>query len=119
MTFTMPPHPSTPSAYVQVQATAQPASRGSSPPRASTALSGSVPAGAPPTPPNVGQTIAPAAGAAGMSDVARSSAPPAGHVAAASDNGGQLASPNVPGGTNHAPATGPTPHPFSAPIKKD
>lgn len=119
MMFTMPPQLPTPPAYVQVQATAQPAQRGNQPSDPSMASSSSAPAGAPQTPPNVGQTIAPAAGAAGMSDVARSSAPPAGHVAVASDNGGQLASPNVPGGTNHAPDVGPTPQSFGAPIKKD
>ena len=119
MMFTMPPPPHTPPAYVQVQATAQPAQRGNQPSDPSMASSSSAPAAAPQTPPGVGQSVAPAAGAPGMSDAARSSAPPAGHVAAASDNGGQLASPNVPGGTNHAPDVGPTPQPFSAPIKKD
>lgn len=119
MMFTMPPHPPVPPAYVQLQATAQPAQRGNQPSDPSMGSASSAPAGAPQTPLNAGQTIAPAAGAARMSDVARSSAPLAGHVAAASDNGGQLASPNVPGGTNHAPDVGPTPHSFSAPIKKD
>ena len=64
------------------------------------------------------QAVAPAAGAAGTSDAAKSAAAGS-HGAPASDNGGQLASPNVPGGVNHAPAEGPKSESFSAPIKKD
>ena len=109
----------TPPAYVQVQATAQPAAPGRQPYDPSRPSPNSAPAGAPQTPPNVGRSVAPAAGTAGSSDVAQSSAPPAGHVAAGSDNGGQLASPNVPGGVNHAPNEGPKSESFSAPIKKD
>ena len=113
------PLPDSPPAYVQVQATAQPAAPGNQPYDPSRPSPSSAPAGAPQTPPATGQTVAPAAGAAGTSEAARSSAPPSGHVAAGSDNGGQLAGPDVPGGTNHAPNVGVTPQPFSAPIKKD
>ncbi len=83
MTPYIHPNPSTPPAYVQVQATA------------------------------------PAAGAAGTSDVAKSSAPPSGRAAAASDNGGQRAGTAVPGGTNHAPDVGKKPDSFSKPIHAD
>lgn len=74
----------------------------------------------PPTPPAYVQvqTVAPNAGAAGQSDAARSSALPSGRVATGSDNGGNLASPAVPGGVNHAPNTGATPGSFSKPIAK-
>ena len=74
----------------------------------------------PPAPPAYVQVqaVAPNAGAAGQSDAARSSATPTGRVAAGSDNGGNRASPAVPGGVNHAPNKGPAPGSFSAPITK-
>ena len=106
-----------PPAYVLVQA--QPAAPGTQPSDPSTPSANSAPAGAPRQPPNAGQSVAPSAGAAGMSDVAKSSAPPTGHVAAASDNGGSLAGKDVPGGVNHAPVEGKKPDSFSGPIKKD
>ena len=61
--------------------------------------------------------VAPAAGAAGSSDAA-SSAAPTGRGATRSDNGGQLASKAVPGGTNKAPAQGAKSGSCSAPISK-
>ena len=108
-----------PSAYVQVQATAQPAGPGNRPADPSVPSPNSAPAGAPQPPPNTGQAVAPAAGAAGQSEAATTSATPAGHVAPASDNGGNLAGKDVPGGVNHAPAEGKPAQSFSAPIKKD
>ena len=62
--------------------------------------------------------VAPAAGAAGMSDAASSAAAGGRRAGVASDNGGQLASRAVPGGTNKAPVKGPKPGSFSAPIAK-
>ena len=63
--------------------------------------------------------VAPNAGAAGSSDVAKSAAPSTAKSGVASDNGGQLAGSAVPGGVNHAPVTGSTPQSFSAPAKKE
>ena len=63
------------------------------------------------------QSVAPNAGAAGTSDSAASSAPSTGQGTTRSDNGGQLASKAVPGGTNKAPVTGRKPESFSKPIK--
>ncbi len=63
--------------------------------------------------------VAPNAGAAGSSDAGRSAASSTAKSGVASDNGGQLAGPAVPGGVNHAPVTGPTPPSFSGPVKKD
>ena len=86
------PLPQAQPAYVQVQATAQPAGKGTQPYDPSPASPNSAAAGAPRTPPVTGQVVAPNAGAAGQSEAARSSAAPSGRVAAASDNGGNRAS---------------------------
>ncbi len=76
------------------------------------------PAAASPTTPQL-QPVAPNAGAAGDSAAGASSVPPAGRRAPGSDNGGQLAGSDVPGGRNHAPAEAAPAQSFSAPIKKD
>ncbi len=62
--------------------------------------------------------VAPAAGAAGGSDAASTATPGGRHAAVSSDNGGQLASRAVPGGTNKAPAKGAPSGSFSKPIVK-
>lgn len=113
--------PEPPPAYIQVQApgaTARPDGNGPTPrqPEATSPLS--APARVPTPPPRRDTAVAPAAGAAGTSEVARSSALPQGHEAAASDNGGNMPGAAVPGGVNHAPNEGPKPGSFSGPIKK-
>lgn len=113
--------PEAPPAYIQVQApgaTAQPGGNGPTPrqPEATSPLS--APARAPTRPPARDSSGTSAAGAAGTSAVAQSSAPPSGHAAAASDNGGNLPGAAVPGGVNHAPNQGGKPGSFSGPIKK-
>ena len=62
--------------------------------------------------------VAPAAGAAGSSDTSASASSVGRRTTKPPANGGQLAGPAVPGGTNKAPTTTPKPSSFSAPIKK-
>jgi hypothetical protein len=65
------------------------------------------------------QPVAPNAGAAGDAGSGTTSKAAQGKQGTGSDNGGQLAGSDVPGGRNHAPAEGAPAQSFSAPIKKD
>ena len=72
-----------------------------------------------PTPSTVPATpVAPNAGASGDAAAGSTAAPSHGPVVG-SDNGGQLAGSDVPGGRNHAPTEGQPAQSFSGPIKKD